>query len=188
MQAFDEDLFFLLVCVFFLTVPQGIVEITSEQKQSWKYFYLSDVWWGAAVESCFGNKGRSQRRQHRPALSCARHSAGVCVCVGVWVCVRRFPRVEGLHWDGLSSFPLIAMQRGPAAYTRLWRLKYLPLCLPGRSWLTGPAPQAPPSLYLQTSPLHLFFSCHSSVWATSQHWLWCFTLVLSIIDSLSDRF
>lgn len=62
------------------------------------------------------------------------YPVGNNVCVYVW----RFPRVERLHWDGLSSFLLISMQRGPAAYTRPWRLKYLPLCLPGMSWLTTP--------------------------------------------------
>lgn len=98
-------------------------------------------------DCCIWSLGWEREREaSQPVQTCtvlwSSLSCCVCLCVSVRVClcVLRFPRVEGLHWDGLSSFPLIAMQRGPAAYSWLWRLKYLPLCLTGTSWLTGPPP------------------------------------------------
>lgn len=122
-------------------------------------------------------------REYRLALSCDPHSAGVCVCLCVW----RFPRVEGLHWDGLASFPLIAMQRGPAAYSRLWRLKYLPLCLTGTSWLTDPPPIPSLFLKLHPPPCCSFFSffLRSSDWASYQHWL-CVSYAGSVDNRLFE--
>lgn len=108
------------------------------------------------------------------AESGASESAQTCTVL--W-----FPMVwrAPLRWAALLSDHCHANE--PAAHTRLWRLKYLPLCSTGRSKLKDPAPPHP-SCFLSKLSSFLF---HCQSFAINAG---CKLLPLLIIDCLSDRF
>ena len=107
---------------------------------------MNRIWWcwgsGYHFRGLIWAAGETDdKRVHaaRTDLHCAGVCAYACVC-------GEFPRLKG----SIETHHLIAMQRGPAAFTWLWRLKYLPLCLWG-GILTDRSISSPLRLQVPTS-------------------------------------